>query len=487
MSKILKFQGNNIFVYFVILLITFLGFIFRFYNINYENLWLDEIFSFWATDPSLSFTDTFTRVKSTESIPFLYFYLIKVCNSLFGYDPIIGRIFSAFFGFLSIFTVSNLCRKFVSNKSYLLTLCLTSLNIFLIVYSQEMRVYIFTFFLITTALVFFFNLYDEERSKILTKNSFLFSLFMLLAIFSHPFSIIVLGSLICFIFVDYIFFKVQNKKINALLTFVTIVTLFFLFHYLGYVKINNVDWIKQPGLKFFSNFYFSKFFGSRLLGIIHLVILIFLSFYLWKKVIKNKRLIFLYIMLFLSYFIPLVYGYFLKPIIFPKYIIFVLIPIILLISILTFYLEKKKIRNFFIIFLILLNFGNHFTESTFKQFFNERTKFKPDFDTAFKIVENSESNKVIFYLDNKNRETSVNQVQDYYKIVLLNYGRAIIKNNGHEIHLLNNNLKNYKGKIWNICLTIPNNKCYKPPQTIDVLNKNFLQGGLRLESWKIKR
>ena len=486
MSKILNFQGNNTFVYFIILSIILLGFILRFYNIGYENLWFDEIFSFWVTDPSLSFTDTFSRIKSTETIPFLYYYLVKFCNYLFGYDPIVGRIFSAFFAFLSIFTVSNLCRKFVNNKSYLLTTCLISLNIFLIAYSQEMRVYIFTFFLVSTALVFFFNLYDEQSSKIFTKNFILFSLFMLLAIFSHPFSIIILSSLICFIFADYIFFKNQNKKINISLIFVSIITLFFLFHYLGYVNTDNVSWIKQPELKFFTNFYFSKFFGSRLLGVIHLVILIFLSLYLWNKVIANRKIIFLYITLFLTYFIPLIYGYFLKPIIFPKYIIFVLIPIILIISVLTFHLENKRIRNFFIILFILLNFGNHFTESTFKQFFNERVKFKPDFDSALKIIENSETNKMIFYIDHKGKKNRDYEVQDYYKSVLFNYGRAIINNEQYEINLLSKNLENYKGKIWNICLTNPINECYKPNQKINVLNENFLQGGLKLDLWDIE-
>ena len=395
-------------------------------------------------------------------------------------------MFSAFFGFLSIFTVSNLCRKFVKNKSYLLTTCLISLNIFLIAYSQEMRVYIFTFFLVSVALVFFFNLYDEQSLKIFTKNFILFSLFMLLAIFSHPFSIIILSSLICFIFVDYIFFKNQNKKINISLIFVSIITLFFLFHYLGYVETDNVDWIKQPELKFFTNFYFSKFFGSRLLGIIHLVILIFLSLYLWNKVIANRKIIFLYITLFLTYFIPLIYGYVLEPIIFPKYIIFVLIPIILIISVLTFHLENKKIRNFFIILLILLNFGNHFAESTFKQFYNEKVKFNPDFDSALKIIENSETNKMIFYIDHKGKKNRDYEVQDYYKSVLFNYGRAIINNEQYEINLLSKNLKNYKGKIWNICLTNPINECYKPNQKINVLNENFLQGGLKLDLWDIE-
>ena len=155
MFKISKFQENYIFIYSLVSSIVFLGLIFRFYNLGYDNLWFDEIFSFWVTDPNLSFSETFTRIKSTESIPFLYYYLVKICNSFFCYYPIVGRVFSSLFGFLSIFTVSNLCRRFVNNKSYLVALCLTSLNIYLIIYSQEMRVYIFTFFLISLALIFF--------------------------------------------------------------------------------------------------------------------------------------------------------------------------------------------------------------------------------------------------------------------------------------------------------------------------------------------
>jgi len=484
MFKILKFQENNIFIYFSVSLIVLLGLILRFYNIGYENLWLDEIFTFWVTDPNLSLTETISRVKSTEYIPFLHYYIIKICNSFFGYDPIVGRISSGVFGFLSIFTVSSLCKKFVNNKSYLLTICLASLNIYLIIYSQEMRVYIFTFFLISLSLIFFFNLYDEQKSKIFTKNFFLFSLFMLLAIFSHPFSIIILGSLICFTFVDYFFFKVKNKKINISLTLISIFTLFFLFHYLKYVSLitDAINWIKQPGLKFYTNFYFSKFFGSRLLGIVHLIILIFLSSYLWRKIIYNKKIIFLYIMLFLSYFVPLIYGYFLKPIIFPRYIMFVLIPIILIISILIFYIESKNLRRFFIFFLIFINLGNHLTESTFKQFFNQREKFKPDFDGALEIINSSETSNIILYREKENKNKP-----DYVGQVLFNYVQTIIKSKEYEINLLSSNLENYTGKVWSICLINISNQCYEPLTKIDVLNDTILEGGIKLALWESKK
>ena len=136
MFKQLKFQENNLLTYSLVFLIILLGFVFRFYNINYENLWLDEIYTFWVTDPNLSFSKTYLRLQTTESTPFLYFFLVKIFNKIFGYDPIVGRCFSAFFGFLSIFSVGILCKKFTRNKSYLFAICLISLNIFLIVNSQ---------------------------------------------------------------------------------------------------------------------------------------------------------------------------------------------------------------------------------------------------------------------------------------------------------------------------------------------------------------
>ena len=211
-----------------------------------------------------------------------------MCNKIFGYDPIVGRFFSAFFGFLSIFSVGILCKKITQNKSYLFAICLISLNIFLIIYSQEMRVYIFTFFLISLSLIFFLDLYKEHKDKTFTKNFVLFTFFTLISILSHPFAIIVLASIIIFVIIDYIFFSNNNRKLNISLLLISILTISFLYHYLNYVSLNNIEWIKQPDIKFFTNFYFSNFFGSRLLGIIHLFTLFFLLFHLRKKIKKNK-------------------------------------------------------------------------------------------------------------------------------------------------------------------------------------------------------
>ena len=479
MFKLLKFQENNSLIYSLVFLIILLGLIFRFYNLNYENLWLDEIYSFWVTDPNLSFAETYSRVQTTESIPFLYYYLVKVCNQIFGYDPIVGRYFSAFFGLLSIFSVGILCRKITKNKSYLLTICLVSLNIFLIINSQEMRVYILVFFLISISLIFFLNLYHEDQNRIFTKNFFLFVFFTYVCILSHPFAIIFLLSIIFFTIIDNLFFFNKHRKVNISLVFLSVLTIGFLYHYIGYVSLNNVGWIEQPDIKFFTNFYFSNFFGSRLLGIIHLLTLIILLFYFRKKLKKNKEIILLIILLFFSYFIPLMYGYFLKPIIFPKYIIFVLIPIILIISILVFQIDNKIFKRLMISFLILINFANHFTESTLKQFFLERQRFNPNFENMLVIIEKSKIKKLHFYTNEINDKN-----ENYINTVISNYLKVLLKEKIYNIEILKNDTENIKGKIWNICLT--KISCDKPPGKSIILEEALLEGGLKLSLWEIK-
>ena len=138
-----------------------------------------------------------------------------------------------------------------------------------------MRVYIFTFFLISLSLIFFLIFIKNINLKFLQKIFFFHFFFLFLAILSHPFSIIVLASIISFIIIDYFFFFNTNRKVNISLLLISILTIGFLYHYVNYVSHDKIGWIKQPGIKFFTNFYFSKFFGSRLLGIIHLLFYFF--------------------------------------------------------------------------------------------------------------------------------------------------------------------------------------------------------------------
>ena len=56
------------------------------------------------------------------------------------------------------------------------------------------------------------------------------------------------------------------------------------------------------------------------------------------------------------------------------------------------------IIGFFYVAPIFINFANHFTEGTFKQFISKKQRFNPNFERAFEIIENSQFKKINFYI-----------------------------------------------------------------------------------------
>ena len=74
---------------------------FRFYNINYENLWIDEIISFWVANPNISYKETLIRHNSLEQVPL---YLMPSLKIYFNFlVTTIQQIFSSYFKFIKFF------------------------------------------------------------------------------------------------------------------------------------------------------------------------------------------------------------------------------------------------------------------------------------------------------------------------------------------------------------------------------------------------
>jgi hypothetical protein len=459
--------------YLLIIFLFLFALIIRAYNINYDNLWFDEIASFWSTDPKISFKESFIRHDNIEQTPYLYFLILKINFSIFDYDSYYGRFLSLVFNILGIFFSTALIKKISNNSSYLLALFLFASNIFLIKYSQEMRLYSMIFFLASINLYLFYSL-DKKKdfTKFSYKYFFIISIFQILLIISFPFCWIIFYS-----FVFYLFLKFLNRvPINRTLIISTLLTLVFSLFYILYTFLNLKSfhtWLIQVDLKFFTNFYFSKFFGSRLLGLIHLVLLIslILSYvlkYVLEKEIKINFIVIYITIIFLSYFLPITYGYIIEPILFPRYIIFVLIPIISLISILVFEIKNTLIKNSIIFLLIILNFGNHFTESTFKQFFNKRNYHKPNFTIMSKIITSSKNKNYFINMDMGSESKS-----EAYKAIS-NYISVINKNEINKpLYITKENFYNSSFKeSWVICL--PNVVTDKCAQNKTVFKKNFV-------------
>ena len=161
------------------------------------------------------------------------------------------------------------------DNSFLLSAFLITFNIFLISYSQELRVYSTLFFFISLSIIFFIKSIDKIKSK----NLILLNIFSIVSILLHPFSLIIIFSYITYSILLSLKYKKFLKEINISLLFLTIVSLIYYYYHLS-VALPTTSWIEQPDLKFYTNFYFSKFFGSRIMGI-------FVSIDLWIYLQSN--------------------------------------------------------------------------------------------------------------------------------------------------------------------------------------------------------
>ena len=168
---------------YILFLIILAGIFFRVYNVNFDDLWIDEIATFWISNPEYSINESFKNHRSLEQTPYLFNYLTRIYIKLFGYSDEIFRYISVFFSIASIFSLMFLSRTLENNNSYILVTFLTSFNIFLISYSQEMRVYSTLFFFNCTSILYFFKYLKNNKNNYLI----LFFFISFISIILHPF------------------------------------------------------------------------------------------------------------------------------------------------------------------------------------------------------------------------------------------------------------------------------------------------------------
>ena len=404
-------------LFFSLILIS--GIILRIYNINFDDLWYDEIISFWVANPEHTTLESFNIHDNIEIAPPTFNFILKLLFELFGYDVNIGRYLPAIFSILTIITTFYLSKILIGNF-FLLSTFLVSFNIFLISYAQQLRVYSLLIFFASLSLFFFFKLLNKNIQKI---NIIFFLITLLIFISLHLFSLFVVGSYILYLLLLYIKKKETYFYLNLILSIISIVAMAYYVPYILNFSENlnsnlevNYFFNKKTSLSFYTNFYFSKFFGSRLMGVIFLLSLIILILKNKKLFLKlDKHIVILFIII-LSYSIPLIFGYLFKPILLSRYVSYLVIFIVLLISSLIFKISNKNKRNYFIIFLILITFGNHFTEQSFKQFYNPRAPHNPEYTKAIKYIDKSNIKDYSLKIEKmKNNQASTDAINNYIK------------------------------------------------------------------------
>jgi len=207
----------------------------------------------------------------------------------------------------------------------------------------------------TINLIFYYRIISSDL--ISSKKIYFFSLFVIFSVLSlsaHPFVFIIFFSQIAYSVYSFFVFREKNFLFLLSIPFILIIYLIINYNYLIAQLSYNEYFLEHENWKFYFDYYFSRFFGSKIMGLIYLSTLIFLIIRFRKMILftSNNYLPLIFI-LFFSYLVPLFYALLKTPVLTDRYIIFVLIPILILISALIFEIDNKKLKIFLLISIII--------------------------------------------------------------------------------------------------------------------------------------
>lgn len=420
----------------ILLLIVLIGAILRFYKLDYQSLWIDELFSMNIADPKNNFQFIYTFLRDYDPHPPLYYFLIHLFFLILGYSTLVLKIFSALMGVLGIFSIYYLGKEVANKNVGLIASFLTSINYFHIYYSQEGRMYTLLFF--TTCIALYTLVKFTKKTNYQTLLYFVIG--SLLMIYSHFFGVFVLVSFYIILFINIL--KSNPEERLRRLKFSIISGLLTIVLYIPSIIIvvmnpkRETIWIQSPNFETFKTM-FKEFFGynSTLTSILLIVVVISIfTFFFYKNTIKRKDIksyadhpIFvLLLVMILSIIIPLIYSKLALPIIVSRYYIGVLACILILFAI-----SIESFKNKYLKICVILIFAVFSVKNLFLEKKIYTTFYKTQFKHAVTHITQENPNDIIvsklgnFYLKfylNKN---------NYYKDVIekdINGYIASIKN-----------------------------------------------------------
>jgi hypothetical protein len=381
-----KFLENKHKEYLILLIIFFISFLFRYHDLMMGSLYMDEMDTFYISDPNISFYETFHRILAIEQYNFFH-YLYKIFFILFGYTDYNARLLTCITGSIIPLATYKLYKDHISNKNKFFLITLLILNFYLIYKSQEVRAQVFYCLFVILNIYYFLEVLKNKNLF----NISLYIFFGLISLLTMNFSIIV-------IFSQFIFLLFKKKYFLNFFAYMSIMMILFVFLNFAHIEKQfflianpnfDVTAIKSLTFTTFYDIFFRYYFGSRVSGIIVLIFLIYLIFReIYEKKIKiNENILFLLILLFFTYLIPVVFSIFISPILLPRYIIYVVPIIIIIISALS--INKKKLSyGIFLIMFLILNANTIYQKFYLKKF------TKPNYNKVFQ--ENNINNQIVY-------------------------------------------------------------------------------------------
>jgi mannosyltransferase len=183
-------------------LVLLAGIFLRFFNLGFQSLWLDELYTVVPTNPDVSISALIEYCKTDQ--PPLYFLLVNGFFHLFGYSEITARIASAVIGVAAIPAMFFLGREIRGNHAGFFAAAITTFSYFHIYYSQEARFYALAFLLSALSYLFFIRAFKYSKPAD-------FAFYILCTsglLYTHYFGMIVFGAQ----FITFLILLKYNRK-----------------------------------------------------------------------------------------------------------------------------------------------------------------------------------------------------------------------------------------------------------------------------------
>ena len=291
----------------------------RLYHINFQSLWLDELYSIVPTAPENSLQSVIEYSKGDQ--PPLFFIYIHYMFKIFDYNEMVGRIAGAFIGLLSIPIIYLLGKECQSKLTGLFAALLTGVNYFHIYYSQELRFYAMTFLCATLSYLFYIRAY--KRNRLIDYCGYAF--FTISLLYTHYYGLIIFGTQ-ALTFLILLIYKRDMKFVSLSITSAILIMLAFI-PWLPTITNDlgvNLGWIKPPEPHFVAQ-YFYDYVGKDALSTLILVIFSYLFIGSMFKMPANdeQKPVFLIIIIWiiLSYLVPYIRSIVVSPMLVNRYTI----------------------------------------------------------------------------------------------------------------------------------------------------------------------
>lgn len=191
-NKILSVIKNRSFLLLVLLIGTYL----RFYMLADKSVWFDEACSLSFAQSGWS--DILNHRYMAKP---LYFIILKLWVSLFGYAEFPARALSAIFGVASIPLVYFLGKELFNKNTGVISAFIFSLSAYQIYYAQQIRNYSLFLFLSALSMLLFMRLLRSNKLTLLV----FYILTTVLLVFTHPFGLFI-------IIIQNLFFAVFRER-----------------------------------------------------------------------------------------------------------------------------------------------------------------------------------------------------------------------------------------------------------------------------------